>query len=305
MLKQSPRRGSPRFARDDKNFMSTNYYDILGVSKSASAAEIKSAYRKLALKWHPDKNKGTDTHNKFKEINEAYEVLSNPDKKARYDQFGHDNFKQASQGGGPQGNPFGGGFYSQGGNVNFEDLFGNAGFGSGGFGGDPFDIFGSFFGGGQGRARQAKTLYSMKLDFFEAVKGTEKTIIHQGKEYTIKVPAGIDNGNRMRFNDFDISFNIKENKDFKREGFDVIVEQEVPLITAILGGDIEVPTLDGKLTVRIKAGTQPETVVRLTGKGIKHLQSSHHGDLYIKYQIRIPTKLSSRQKSLFQEIEDL
>ncbi len=288
--------------------MATNdYYSILGVSKSASPAEIKSAYRKLALKWHPDKNKGTDTHNKFKEINEAYEVLSNPDKKTRYDQFGHDNFKQASQGGGgPQGNPFGGGFYSQqGGNINFEDLFGGANFGGGGFNGDPFDLFGSFFGGGQGQRRQAKTLYSLKISFMEAVNGVEKTLVHQGKEYTIKVPAGVDNGNRMRFNDFDISFSVGESTKFKREGFDVIVEQEVPLITAILGGDIEVPTLDGDLTVRIKSGTQPETVVRLSGKGIKHLQSNQHGDLYIKYKIHIPTKLSSRQKTILQEFEDL
>lgn len=279
-----------------------DYYDILGVSKSANASEIKSAYRKLAHKFHPDKNKSSDAHEKFKEINEAYENLSDATKKSRYDQFGHaasgNNFGGGA-GGFNGGNPFGS---YQTGNINFEDLFG----GAGGFaGGDAFDIFGSFFGGGnRGSQRQAKTLYSLKLDFFEAVNGAEKTLVHQGKEYTIKIPAGVDDGNRMRFNDFDISFSVKPSSTFKREGYDVIVEQQVPLIIAILGGDIEVPTLNGNLTVRIKAGTQPETVVRLSGKGVKHLQSSQHGDFYIKYLIKIPTKLTSRQKSLLQEFEE-
>jgi DnaJ-class molecular chaperone len=285
-----------------------DYYDILGVSKTANASDIKSAYRKLAHKYHPDKNKESNAHEKFKEINEAYEHLSDTSKKARYDQFGHaangNNFGGGAGGFGG-GNPFGAGGFNGGsfqGNINFEDLFG----GTGGFGGgDPFDLFGSFFGGAQGQRRQAKTLYCMKLDFFEAVNGAEKTLVHQGKEYTIKIPAGVDNGNRMRFNEFDITFSIKPSNIFKREGYDVVVEQEVPLITAVLGGDIVVPTLNGDLTVRIKSGTQPETIVRLSGKGIKHLQSSQHGDFYIKYLIKIPTKLSSKQKSLYQEIEDL
>lgn len=274
-----------------------DYYDILGVSKSANGSEIKSAYRKLAHKFHPDKNKDSDSHEKFKEINEAYEILSDSNKKSRYDQFGHAGTQNGGAGG------FGGGGFNGGnfqGNINFEDLFG----GAGGFGGgDPFDVFSSFFGGG-GQRRQAKTLYSIKLNFMEAAKGTEKTLVHQGKEYTIKIPAGIDNGNRMRFNEFDLTFTISPSPTFKREGFDVVVEQEVPLITAILGGEVEVPTLDGKLKVRLKSGTQPETVVRLSGKGIKHLQANHYGDLYIKYLIKIPTKLSSRQKSLLQEFED-
>ncbi len=278
-----------------------DFYDILGVSKSASATDIKSAYRKLAHKFHPDKNKDASSHEKFKEINEAYENLSDANKKARYDQFGHagtQNGGAGGFGGFGGGNPFGS--YQQTGNINFEDLFG----GAGGFGGDPFDVFSSFFGGG-GQRRQAKTLYSIKLDFMEAVKGTEKTLVHQGKEFTIKIPAGIDNGNRMRFNEFDLTFTINPSSTFKREGFDVVVEQEVPLITAILGGEVEVPTLDGKLKVRLKSGTQPETVVRLSGKGIKHLQSNQHGDLYIKYLIKIPTKLTSHQKTILQEFEDL
>lgn len=277
-------------------------YDILGVSKTASESEIKSAYRKAALKWHPDKNKEAGATEKFKEVNEAYEVLSNKDKRAKYDQFGH-----AAFGGGTGYNPYGqqsgnpfSSYYSAGGNINFEDLFG----GQGGFS-DPFDIFSSFFGGGQNRTRESRTRYSMQLDFMEAAKGVEKTIVHQGKQYTIKIPAGVDDGNRMRFDNFDVSFVVKPSKTFKREGADVIVNQEIPLTTAILGGNVDIPTLDGELTVHVKPGTQPETVVRLSGRGIKHLNSTRHGDLYIRYFVKIPTKLSSRQKTLLREFEDL
>lgn len=282
--------------------MATNrdLYDVLGVNKSASSAEIKSAYRKLALKWHPDKNKEANATDKFKEINEAYEVLGNPDKKAKYDQFGHAAFGNQSGGGNPfgqaGGNPFGGGFYQAGGNVNFEDLFGNGG----GFN-DPFDIFSSFFGGQSGQRRQVNPHYSLTLTFNEAVHGTEKTIVHQGKEFNIKIPAGVDNGNRMRFTDFDLSFKVKPSSTFQREGFDVSVVQEVPLILAILGGEIEIPTLEGNLKIRLKPGTQPETLVRLSGKGVKHLQGSGRGDLYIRYAVKIPTKLTSKQKEILSQ----
>ena len=284
--------------------MSTNrdFYDVLGVSKSASAAEIKSAYRKLALKWHPDRNKEADAHEKFKEINEAYEVLSSSEKKSKYDQFGHAAFGGGTgfnPNGGASGNPFSS-YYSTGGNINFEDLFG----GQGGFS-DPFDIFSAFFGGGTQGRRQAKPHYSLKIEFMEAANGTEKTIVHQGKKYTVKVPAGIDEGNRIRYDAFDVSFEIKNSPTFKREGNDVIVNHEIPLTLAILGGETVVPTLSGDLKVRVGSGTQPETVIRLSGKGIKHLQSSRHGDLYIRYVIKIPTRLSGQQKNLLREFEDL
>ena len=277
-------------------------YDILGLTKSATVAEIKSAYRKLALKWHPDRNKEKDATEKFKEINEAYEVLSSPEKKSKYDHFGHAAFGGGTgfnPHGGASGNPFAG-YYSSGGNINFEDLFG----GQGGFS-DPFDIFSAFFGGGNQGRRQAKPHYSLKLDFMEAVSGVEKTIVHQGKQYTVKVPAGVDEGNRIRYNEFDVSFEIRPSKVFKREGNDVIVNHEIPFTLAILGGEAEAPALDGDLKLRIRSGTQPESVVRLTGKGIKHLQSNRHGDLYIRFVIKLPSHLSGKQKDLLKKFEDL
>lgn len=279
-----------------------DFYDILGLSKSATAAEIKSAYRKLALKWHPDRNKEKDATEKFKEINEAYEVLSNPDKKAKYDQFGHAAFGGGTgfnPGGGASGNPFAG-YYSTGGNINFEDLFG----GQGGFS-DPFDIFSSFFGGGGQGRRHAKPHYSLKLEFMEAVNGVEKTVVHEGKKYTVKVPAGIDEGNRIRYDAFDVSFEIKNSPTFKREGYDVIINHEIPFTLAIMGGETKIPTLNGDLKIRVGSGTQPETVIRLSGKGIKHLQRNQHGDLYIRYVIKLPTRLNSKQKDLLKKFDEL
>lgn len=282
--------------------MATNrdYYDILGVSKSASAAEIKSAYRKLALKWHPDRNKEKEASEKFKEINEAYEVLSNPEKKSKFDQFGHAAFGQG--GGNPfgaGGNPFGG-FSQAGGSINFEDLFG----GSGGFS-DPFDIFSSFFGGGFGGQRRAqKPHYSLKINFDEAIHGVEKTIVHQGKQYTIKIPAGADRGTQIRYSNFDISFDVQPSKIFKREGDDIIVNHEIPFTLAILGGETVVPTLNGDLKLKVRPGTEPGSAVRLTGKGVKRVRSNQHGDLYIRYLIKFPTRLSGKQKDLLKKFEE-
>ena len=137
----------------------------------------------------------------------------------------------------------------------------------------------------------------------EAVKGTKKTIIHQGKQHEVNVPAGTDNGTRIRYSDFDVSFDIGTDKTFKREGYDVIVNHEISFTLAILGGDTEVPTLDGNLKVKVRPGTQPETALRLTGKGVKHLQSNRHGDFYIRFVIKLPTRLSGKQKELLKKFE--
>lgn len=279
-----------------------DYYDILGVNKSATAAEIKSAYRKLALKWHPDRNKEANASEKFKEINEAYEILGNPEKKAKFDQFGHAAFGNGGGGNpfGAGGNPFGG-FSQAGGSINFEDLFG----GAGGFS-DPFDIFSGFFGGGfgGGQRRPQKPQYSLKVDFDDAVHGAEKIIVHEGKQYTIKIPAGANEGTRVRYSDFDISFDVRPSKIFKREGYDIIVNHEIPFTLAILGGETTVPTLDGDLKLKIRPGTQPESALRLTGKGVKHIQGNQHGDLYIRFVIKFPSRLSRRQRTLLESFED-
>ncbi len=279
-----------------------DYYDILGVAKSASDAELKSAYRKLALRWHPDRNKEEGAEAKFKEINEAYEVLSNKDKRAKYDQFGHAAFDPSAGFGGAGGQTYRQGpftyTYSSGGG--FEDLFR----GAGGFS-DPFDIFESFFGGSSpfGGQYRAKPHYSLTIEFMDAARGVEKSFVHQGKSYTVKIPAGSDDGTRIRYSEFDISINVKPDKVFRREGSDVFIYHEIPLTLAILGGETQVPTLDeGYLKLKIRPGTQPSTTVRLSGKGIKRLRGSGRGDFYIKLKVMLPEKLSRQARKLVEEL---
>jgi len=192
---------------------------------------------------------------------------------------------------GRQSGPFTYSYTSGGQGINFEDLFGGSGYS------DPFQVFQEFFGGRQ----QAKPHYSMKIEFMDAVNGVEKTIVHQGKQHAIKVPPGADDGTRIRFNEFDISINVKTHKDFKRNNYDIYLEKEIPFTTAILGGNITVPTLDKDLKLKIRPGTQPNTSIRLSGKGIKHLRSNRHGDFYIRLIITFPTRLSRQQKQALQQ----
>lgn len=275
-----------------------DYYDVLGLDKSASGADIKSAYRKLALEWHPDKNKSPEAEAKFKEINQAYEVLSNPEKKKTYDQFGHAAFDPSAGGfAGRPGGPFT--YTTSGQGINFEDLFGR----TTGFS-DPFEIFETFFGGAPFRQAPAKPHYSLKIDFLEAINGTQKTIVHQGKQHTIKIPAGADNGTRICFNNFDVSLEIKPHPIFKRDNTDIYLDHQIPFTLAVLGGNTSVPTLEGKdLKLKIRSGTQPSTVIRLSGQGVKHLHSHHRGDFYIRLIIHLPTRLSRQQKNLLKQFD--
>ncbi len=277
-----------------------DYYEVLGLGKSASETEIKSAYRKLALKYHPDRNKEAGAIEKFKEISTAYEVLGNSEKRKMYDQFGHTGVSGGPATGGGW-NPFGGAggpfsyTYSNQGGAGFEDIFG---------GSDPFDIFESFFGGASPfRRAPAKPHYQIKIDFLEAVNGVTKSLVHQGKKYDIRIPAGADTGTRIRYSDFDVSFAVSPDKYFKREGVDVIIDHEISFPLAALGGDTSVPTLDGDLRLKIKAGTQPGSLIRLTGKGIKQINSHHRGDFYIRFIIKVPTKLDRRERELLHELE--
>lgn len=278
-----------------------DYYEILGVEKGASDSELKTAYRKLALKWHPDKNKDEGAEQKFKEINEAYEVLSNRDKRAKYDQFGHAAF-DPSAGFGAGGRTYRQGpftyTYSTGGG--FEDLFRT----SGGFS-DPFDIFESFFGGASpfGGGYRPKPHYSLSISFLEAVEGVEKSFVHQGREYKVKIPPGADDGTRIRYSEFDVSINVADDPYFRREGADIFVYHEIPFTLAIKGGETIVKTLDGDLKLKIRPGTQPSTTIRLSGKGIKRLRGGGKGDFYIKLKVMLPQKLSRQARQLLEQLE--
>ena len=284
-----------------------DYYDILGVSKNASAEEIKKAYRKSALEWHPDRNKSAQAAEKFKEVNEAYEVLSNPQKKQTYDQFGHAAFTPGG-GGGEYASWPGGGFsqsHKQGPFTYTYTTYGDQGaegFDFGGFS-DPFEIFEQFFGGGSPfRQTQRVPRYGLTLSFMEAAKGTEKEVRLDGERKTIKIPAGVDDGSRIKFRDFYITIDVKPDKVFQRDGADVFVNQEISLTIAISGGLIEVPTIDGDLKLRIRPGTQPGTLVKLAGRGIKRLNGFGRGDQYVRLLVKIPERLTRRQKEALEEL---
>lgn len=289
-----------------------DYYEILGVSKSANDTEIKRAYRRLALEWHPDRNKATNANEKFKEINEAYAVLSNKDKRAAYDQFGHSAFTPGGGMGaaGGQG-PFGG-FRQQGPFTYSYSSSGGSPFGNDFI--DPFEIFEQFFGGGFGGAsrgrRQSHQAYEISIDFMEAVHGVTKEVMMprgeagEGSEKkTIKIPAGVDTGSRVRFDDFDIVIEVKPNRLFQREGDDVIVTHEIPFVRAVIGGIEEVETIDKPVKIRIPAGTQPGTLIRLRGHGVPHVRGNGRGDAYVKIQLKIPTHVTREQKELLEKLD--
>ena len=282
-----------------------DYYDVLGVSKNASAADLKSAYRKLALEWHPDRNKSAEAETKFKEINEAYQVLSDPKKKQAYDQFGHTAFDPAMGGG--AGGPFGGqGGFQQGPFTYYYSSGGGNPFGNMGGFTDPFEIFEQFFGGTNpfGRAAPRKPHYSIKIPFMTAVKGGTESVKIDGKTHSIKIPAGADTGTHLRFTDFDITFEVEPHSHFKRDGDDVYVDHEIPFTQAILGGETSVTTLDGELKLKIRPGTQPGATVRLSGKGTTRLRGfrkDDRGDLYIRLKVTFPQNLSRHQKELLEQ----
>lgn len=353
-----------------------DYYEVLGLNRNATTADVKKAYRKLAKKYHPDVNPGDKTaESKFKEISEAYMVLSDPEKKSKYDQFGH------------------AGVDSNG----FEGFGGFGDFDFGGFG----DIFETFFGGGSGFGRSssrprsgpkrgADIKYDMEVTFEEAAFGVQRTINinrsvkcntcngsgskpgtrpetcrhcngtgkiqhkqntpfgqfvniktcevcdGEGKVITkpcpkcngkgrvrkyvkidVKVPAGIDNGQTISLRgegepgvkggpagDLFISIKVRPHPLFQRQGSDVICEIPITFVQAVLGTEMEVPTLDGKVSYKINEGTQTGTVFRLKGKGIPYLRRSGRGDQYVKVYVEVPKKLNSKQKEILMEFAE-
>ena len=352
-----------------------DYYEVLGVDKNADDAAIKRAYRQLAKKNHPDVNPGDkDAEERFKEINEAYQVLSNPQKRAQYDQFGHD---------GPQAG-FGGGGYGD-----------FSGFSGGGFGGFE-DIFSSFFGGGAGGGGRSNgpvpgddLRYDLTLSFEEAALGCEKEInlvrdeecptcggtgaapgskvetcstcngtgqervisntpfgriqnirtcsrcrgsgkiitepcpkckgrgkVRVSKRRTVKIPAGIDNGQIVTIRgqgglgerggepgDLLIVISVKPHRFFKRQGDNLYIEMPLTFTQAALGSEIDVPTLGKPVKYRFPEGTQPEQVFCIRGEGVPHLRGGGKGDLYVTASVEIPKKLSEKQKNLLREFE--
>jgi DnaJ-class molecular chaperone len=274
-----------------------DYYQILGVSRNASLDEIKKAYRDKARKHHPDIDKSSGAEERFKEINEAYQVLSDPQKKVAYDQFGSAAFTRGFS----DWQPGPGGYtyrtFSWGpSDFNFDFSFG-------GFA-DPFEIFEMVFGSRSpfGQERRLPR-YVLPLDFMEAVKGCEKEIEVGEKRTKIKIPAGVDDGSEIKFKDFYLVCQVGSHPQFRRRGFDVIVEKEVHFTQAVLGDVISVPTIDGLVKIKIPPGTQPGTQIRLRGKGIVHPHSTRRGDEYLIIKVKIPQKYSREERKLLEELQ--
>lgn len=344
-----------------------DYYEILGVTKSASADDIKKSYRRLAMKFHPDRNTDDEgAEEKFKEAKEAYEVLKDSDKRAAYDQFGHDAVRGGAAGGGFGGEGFG-------------DIFG--------------DVFGDIFGGGGRRGggpqvfRGADLGYQLKLDLERAVGGDSVTIevptqiacdecdgsgaekgsdpeqcttcggvgqvrMQQGffsiqqscptckgagtvigspcnkchgrgrmsktKTLSVKVPAGVDDGDRIRLSgegeagrnggpagDLYVEIRVKAHKIFERDGADLACEVPVSVATATLGGEVELPTLDGHVSLKVPGGTQSGKVFRLRGKGVKTVRDPRIGDLFAKVLVETPVNLTDDQEALLRQFDEL
>jgi curved DNA-binding protein len=307
-----------------------DYYKILGVSKSASAEEIKKAYRKLALKYHPDRNKGDKAAEaKFKDISEAYAVLSDAEKRKQYDMFGADGFQRRFT----QEDIFR--------DFDFGSIFKEFGFGSGGRGPNIFSqIFGgtgqtqygrggpfeSSFGGFDGQPRGVRgqdLVYELSLTLEEAVTTTNKVISYQvggrHERVSVKVPAGISTGKKLRLTgkgqpgsyggpkgDLYIQIRVVEHPRFKREGDDLILTREIKFSEALLGTEIEVPTIDKKtLRLKIPPGTQSNAKFRLKGHGMPHMNKNGRGDAYVQVTIGVPKKLNKKQKALAKELADV
>lgn len=295
-----------------------DYYKILGVERKASTDEIRSAYRKLAMKYHPDKNPGDKkAEDKFKEINEAYQVLSDEQKRAHYDRLGsaYSNFRT---GGGRPGDFQWDEWFQQqqaagqrsgqrGGNV--DDMFGG--------GGNFSDFFRTIFGEAmrsQGRSNpfaQQQQGYEQEAEISvsEAYNGTTRQLQTNGRKLQVRIPAGVKTGSKVRVAgagpeglDLYLVIKVEEDDRFEMDGSNVTTTSTVDIFTLILGGEAEVETPAGRVKLTIPAGTQPDQVFRLAGRGMPHLKDPKtKGDLYVKLKVQVPKYLSSKQRELIEE----
>jgi curved DNA-binding protein len=296
--------------------MAEDYYQLLGVGKGASQGEIKKAYRKLAMQYHPDHTKGDKAaEEKFKKISEAYAVLSDKEKRKEYDTFGAEGFRQRFS----QEDIFRG--------FDFGDVFREFGFGGGRGGGMRFNFGGGSPFGSQARQQQARMkgsdlVYELPLTLKEVANGTSKTVSlqHQGysEKVTVKIPKGLISGKKLRLagkgspsplggppGDLFIRAKVLNDPLYRAQKYDLHMNQELKLSEAVLGTRISVPTLDDKqLSLKIPPGTKPGTKMRMSGHGLPHMKGNKKGDLYVKIQVKLPRQLTDEQKKLIEQLAE-
>jgi curved DNA-binding protein len=288
-----------------------DYYKVLGVERSASADDVRKAYRKLAMQYHPDRNAGDKrAEERFKDINEAYQVLSDTQKRARYDQLGSAYSNWQQRGGSPgdfDWSQWVTGQQAAPGNVHVEygdlnDLFG----------GDVSDFFRSIFGGMGGartatRSRRAPAYQQpITISLAEAYRGTTRAFQSDDRQLSVRIPAGVKTGSKVRAagaapdgSDLYLIVEVQDDPNFERQGDDLRTSATTDLFTAALGGETGVQTLEGQVTLKIPAGTQPEQVFRLAGRGMPRLRSPQaKGDLFVRVKVRVPKDLTEKQREL-------
>ena len=302
-----------------------DYYKVLGISKNATTDEVKKAYRKLARKHHPDLNPNNkEAEKKFQEINEANEVLGDPEKRKKYDKYGKDwkhgeQFEKAQRAQQSQRQ-----YQGQGSQSYYSGQEGNFG---ADFGGDDFsDFFHSMFGGGFSQQSHGHTRFKgqdlnaeLELTLLQAMQTHQQTLTINGKNVRITIPAGVNDGQKIRLKgygqpginngpsgDLYITFKIAQDSVFKRKGADLYKQIEIDLYTAVLGGEIMIDTLTGKVKFPVKQNTQQDTTVRLRGKGFPiYKKDGQFGDLYITVKVKLPEKLTAKERELFTELSNL
>ncbi len=293
-----------------------DYYKILGVKRNAEEKEIKRAYRRLALQYHPDKNPDDkQAEERFKEINEAYEVLGDPEKRAKYDQLGSSYRAWERSGGRPGGFDWSQWMAGSPGGVRVEmgdigDLFG------GGFS----DFFNAIFGMGGGRAspRRGRDLQqTLSITLEEAYRGTSRLLQQNGRRLEVDIPRGARTGTKVRIagqgeqgsgapGDLYLRIQVRRDPSFRRRGDDLYVDAQTDLYTAVLGGEVKIDTFDGPVLLTVPPGSQPDQTFRLKGRGMPQLRNpSQNGDLYARLKVSIPQNLSTEEQELYRKLSKL